>query len=190
MIETQRFIVESTDRENWLEARKTRVTATEVAKAATDSGFKAAVLERQFPTQIDDNPFMEFGRDNENWIAMFLKEEHDTLPNRWLIQSRNNPHHAATPDGLSLDHIAIAEIKTGGKEEYVKPPIQYRRQMQWQMYCTDAAYCVYAFMLRTPEFQPAWMEPSVTEIARDESMIADLVKVANRLLEATEEVFA
>jgi hypothetical protein len=63
VIAASRFLVESTDHENWLEARRGGVTATEVAKAATASGFRAAVEERLNPTTIDDNPFMQFGRD-------------------------------------------------------------------------------------------------------------------------------
>jgi putative phage-type endonuclease len=186
MIAPQRFLVESTDRENWLEARRHGVTATEVAKAATPSGFKVAVEERLNPTAIDDNPFMAFGRDNEGWIARWVKDQTGIMPNRWLLQSENVPEYLATPDGLSLDHTEIAEIKTGGKAEYVNPPIQYRRQMQWQMYVTGAHRCLYAFMLRTEDFQPAWMEPQTKWIEWDLTMITDLLKTAEKLLEESD----
>jgi putative phage-type endonuclease len=190
MIDATRFLVESTDRENWLEARRHGVTATEVAKAATPSGFKVAVEERLNPTAIDDNPFMAFGRDNEGWLARWVKDQTGVMPNRWLIMSDAGYRFLATPDGLSLDHLEIAEIKTGGKAEYVNPPIQYRRQMQWQMLVTGATRCYYAFMLRSADFQPAWMEPKAQWIDRDPDMIANLLGVAANLLAASEETDA
>jgi putative phage-type endonuclease len=189
VIAASRFLVESTDHENWLEARRGGVTATEVAKAATASGFRAAVEERLNPTTIDDNPFMQFGRDNENWIARAVKDQTGIMPNRWLLRSNLFAEYMATPDGLSLDHTEIAEIKTGGKPEYVKPPIQYKRQMQWQMYVSDADRCLYAFMLRTPDFQPAWMEPETLWVDRDPKMISDLLDVAKNLLKETAHAF-
>jgi predicted phage-related endonuclease len=93
----------------------------------------------------------------------------------------------ATPDGLSLDNVAIAEIKTTGKDwNPEKIPVQYRRQVQWQLHVTGARQCVFAWMLREERdgaFMPAWFEPRVVVMERDEEMIASLVKVADGLWE-------
>jgi hypothetical protein len=190
MISADRFVETSDNYEAWLEARRGGVTATEVAKAATPAGLKEALAERANPTPVEVNAYMQFGSDNEDWIARVLKRDFDLMPNRWLIAADGVPQHMATPDALSLDHEWIGEIKTGGKaplskEGLLVPPIAHRRQIQWQLHCTGAKSCVYAFLLRAEVdgvFVPAWLEPQIVIVPRDEEMIADLVRVADQLL--------
>jgi len=190
MIHADRFVETSENYEAWLEARRGGVTATEVAKAATTAGLKEALAERANPTPVEVNAYMQFGSDNEDWIARVLKRDFGLMPNRWLIRSEEFAEHMATPDALSLDHKLIGEIKTGGKAPLDKsgllvPPIAHRRQIAFQLYCTGAKACVYAFMLRAEvdgQFVPAWLEPMCVMVPRDEEMIADLVKVADQLL--------
>ena len=188
MIAPDRFIVQSENREAWLAARRGAVTATEVAKASTPAGFAEALEERRNPTEVVPNEYMTFGSDNENWIALELKRQFGLMPNTWLVAANNDPRHMATPDLLSLDHVKIGEVKTGGTEPK-NPPLAHVRQMQWQMYCTDATSCVYGFMLRAENaegFYPAWMQPKTWLVDRDNDMIAQLVAVADQLLKETE----
>jgi hypothetical protein len=190
VIHADRFIETSDNREAWLAARLGRVTATEVAKAATPAGLRDVLADRADPQPVEVNDYMRFGSENEDWIARYLKAEFGLMPNRWLIRSEQFDEHAATPDGLSVDHEVIGEIKTGGtvpldKNGLLVPPIAHRRQIQWQLYCTGAKSCVYAFMQRAEVggvFVPAWIEPLVVMVPRDEEMIADLVRVADQLL--------
>jgi hypothetical protein len=185
LIAPDRFIVQSENRDAWLAARRGAVTATEVAKAATPAGFQEALEERRNPTEVVANDYMRFGSENENWIALELKRQFGLMPNTWLIASKGKRRHVATPDLLSLDHLTIGEIKTGGKEPS-KPPLAHVRQMQWQMYCAGATSCVYGFMLRGENaagFYPAWPEPKTWIVERDDEMITELIGVANRLLE-------
>jgi hypothetical protein len=77
-------------------------------------------------------------------------------------------------------------VKTTGKDWGDKQiPIQYRRQVQWQLHVTGADYCVFAWLLRIEdrhgEFVPGWFEPKHIIIKRDPVMIADLQDVAERL---------
>ena len=192
MIGADRFIETSENRTAWLAARRPAVTATEVAKASTPGGFAEAVHERQNPTEILPNAYMAFGSANEDWIARVLKRDFDLMPNRWLIAAWDEPRHMATPDCLSLDHIRIGEIKTGGKE-ISRPPLMHVRQMQWQLYTTGAESCVYAFMLRREVngvMVPAWLEPKTWVIERDEQMIKTLIETANALLASDRAVAA
>jgi hypothetical protein len=190
MISADRFIETSDNYEAWLEARRGGVTATEVANAATPAGLKQALADRANPQPVEANAYMQFGSDNEDWIARVLKRDFDLMPNRWLIAADGVPQHMATPDALSLDHEWIGEIKTGGKaplskEGLLVPPIAHRRQIQWQLHCTGAKSCVYAFLLRAEVdgvFVPAWLEPQIVIVPRDEEMISDLVRVADQLL--------
>jgi hypothetical protein len=192
MIPVSRFIVESTDELAWHQARAAGVTATKVAEAATPSGF-AKALEPADP--MDDNPYMQFGRDAEPIIAQQVKDEFGLMPNRWLVAGEN-PRYLATPDLLALDHQTIGEIKTVGERSAWAPgsvkavPIKYRRQIQWQLLCTGAERALLAWNVRVDDgagwFYLGHMEPFTLWIDRDEAMIADLVDVADRLIAAKE----
>lgn len=175
----------------WAEARQSGVTATEVARAATKSGFRDMVAEFETPPEPYDNPYMEFGRKAEGPISLWLKDEMGIFPNEWLI-AHENMVHLATPDGLSLDHTVISEIKTTGKDFDGKIPIAYQRQVQWQLYVTGAEYCVFAWMLRVDSgggyFQPGWIEPKTMIVYPSRDTIEDLIGVADRLWKIKRDV--
>jgi predicted phage-related endonuclease len=88
---------------------------------------------------------------------------------------------------MDLHHDTIAEIKTTGKDwNPEKLPVQYRRQVQWQLFVTGAEMCMFAWMLREERggvFMPAWFDAKTVIVDRDEEMIGDLIRVANQLLE-------
>ena len=177
--------------DEWYKARQFGVSATTVAKAASGpAGFDAELNRALFPEDnvVEDNAYMRFGRDWENWIVENLPAEYGIKPNDWLICGEGqNRWHLATPDGLNKDWSIIAEVKTTGKDwANGKPPIQYRRQVQWQMHVTGAQQCVFAWLLRAEadngDFVPAWLEPKHIIIERDEDIIADLIDVANRFI--------
>jgi len=189
MLSPDQFVAsKSVNAERWLSARREGVTATQVAKAAAGpGGFEQAVADYRADFVENDNPYMAFGRAWEGPISMHLKDKHGVMPNDWLISSEVSDHYLCTPDGLTLDHDAISEVKTTGKDwNPVKIPLQYRRQVQWQLFVTGAEFCYFAWLLREERdgaFMPAWFEPKVITIDRDEEMISELVMVANRLWE-------
>jgi hypothetical protein len=193
LINTDRFIAsKDLDEGAWLAARREGVTATQVAKAATSSGFAEVVATYWDIDGIPDNPYMAFGRDSEKWLSLWTKDQYKIMPNAWLIKAHDGPYYA-TPDGLSTDHKLISEIKTTGKDwaDYSKIPIAYRRQVQWQLYVTGAAACWFVWMLREETnagvFVPAWLEPKSLLIDRDDAMIDNLKKVADKLYRAIHE---
>lgn len=189
MITPERFIAsKSVSHDGWIQARRRGVTATMVAKAASGpGGFEQVAAEFFAEWQEPDNPYMKFGRDWEPIIAGELKNRFGIMPNDWLIQHEEFAHHLATPDGLSFDHTVIAEIKTTGKDwGEGKIPIQYRRQVQWQLHVTGAVSCVFSWMLREErggEFFPAWFDAKSIVMLRDDEMIEQLIDTANRLWE-------
>lgn len=188
MIDPQRFIVRSTERERWLLAREGGVSATTVAEAATPAGFRDVLQARANPVPVDPNPYMVFGTESEPALMEHAHRSFGILPSDWLIAGES-PEHLATPDGLSLDHSLIAECKTAGVD-WGKPPIRYRRQVQWQLAVTGAERCLFVWNLRVPDgqgwFYLGWLEPKTLWIERDEEMISELVAVADRLLMAEE----
>ncbi len=186
VIEVDRFLVRSSDREAWLWHRSQGVTATMVARGFTTAGFAEVVAQMENPVEVTVNAYMEWGNEREPYIAQVVKERYGLLPNDWLISAgvSLSPDRwmMATPDGLSLDHKTIGEYKTGSslgktiKAEHV-------RQMQWQMWVTDAESCVYAFEERRDApsgFAPGFdVECRVVE--RDDKLIKELVAVAEKL---------
>jgi hypothetical protein len=190
MIARERFLAsKSVDEGAWLEARRSGVTATEVALAATPAGFRDALEQRRNPQPVEVNAYMEFGLLWEDWVIDKIAREYDIQSNDFLIAGENR-QHLATPDGLSTDHTVIAEVKTTGKDwgTVEKLPVKYKRQIQWQLHVTNAKFCVVAWLLRdftdTGFMVPAWFRPKVGILERDEDMIGQLVDVAGRLLDA------
>jgi len=189
MIPAQRFRAnKAIDFAGWISAREYGVTATQVASGATPAGFRDLVVELRDPQPIEDNDYMRFGREQEGPISVWVKDNFDIMPNEWLIAHETDPKYLATPDGLSLDHSLISEVKTTGKDWNPENiPIRYRRQVQWQLHVTGAERCLFAWMLRVDAsgvFVPGWMEPKWVWIDRDEEMIADLSAVADSIWEA------
>ena len=177
--------------DEWYKARQYGVSATTVAKAASGpAGYDAELKNALFPeeNEVVDNAYMKFGRDWEQWIVEALPEKYYISHNDWLIRGDDDYRwHLATPDGLSPNWDIIAEVKTTGKDwDGSAIPIQYRRQVQWQLHVTGATYCVFAWLLRAEadngDFVPAWLEPKHIIIERDQAMIDHLIQVAQNFI--------
>lgn len=187
MIPADRFIVQARYRDDWLEARREGVTATAVAECATRSGFEAHVRSWSDPP-FEGNTFTEFGSWAERYLMEYAHDEHGILPSDWLIRG-DVGWQMGTPDGLSLDHRLIAEVKTGGA---VPKSVQraHRDQCQWNLHVTGAVRCLYLFQLRAValdgSFYLGLIEPITFWVDRDEARIAELVQVAHRVMEAKE----
>ena len=186
MIEADRFLARSSDREAWLWHRSQGVTATMVGKAFTPAGFAEVVAELENPREVTPNGFMAWGNEREPYIAEVVKERYGLMPNEWVISKGGklsaDRWQMATPDGMSLDHTMIGEYKTSGKP-LDKIPAHYMRQVQWQLYVTDAESCVFAYELRLDApggFAPGFdVECQIVE--RDEKLIRELVTVAEKV---------
>lgn len=186
MIAVDRFIARSSDRELWLAARLEGVTATQVSKASTPAGFREVIEQIDNPTEIIPNAVMEWGNKREPFIALELKDRFGIMPNEWLIAHDGGLRRwqMATPDGLSLGHSVISEIKTSGKP-LDTIPIHYRRQIQWQLHVTGAEKCLFAYELRLegPEGFVPGFDVRTQWVERDEAMIAGLLQVAEQLMQ-------
>lgn len=184
MIAPNRFIARSSDREAWLYARQQGITATMVAHGSTPAGFRDIVAQMETPVTIEPNAMMDWGNEREPHIAQIVKERFGIMPNDWLIAKDDglNRWQMATPDGLSLDHTVIAEIKTTGKPLDVIP-IRYRRQIQWQLHVTDAERCLFAYELRLqgPEGFVPGFDVQTQWVERDDRQIAELIATAEQL---------
>ena len=188
MIEPERFLVPSREREKWLAVRAEGVTATAVARAVTPDGFREVLDQARHPGELPDNDYMRFGREQEGPIIDKLKTVVDVEANDWLIAKdlADKKWMMATPDGLSSDHSVIAEVKTTGRdwERWERVPAHYHRQVQWQLFVTGARVCIFAWMLRVTKegaMVPAWPGPKFVEVERDEVLMERLEETAQRL---------
>jgi len=176
-------------RPEWLAARESGVTATQVSKAATPAGLKEVLAQIENPVEVIPNAVMDWGNKREPYIAFDIKHrfaEYGLLPNEWLIaaEGAGNEWMLSTPDMLSSDHRFIAEIKTSGKP-LDTIPIHYRRQIQWQLHTTGAERCLFAYEQRLEGlegFVPG-MDIPTQWVDRDDKMISELIDVAQKVQE-------
>lgn len=202
-----RSLGSDSDREAWLEARRSVVTATE-AKRLLMGGPKerqdaAAEMLREKVTgeqSFTGNHFTQWGKLREPVIL-------DELAGRGvvecglLVHAEGNARHAATPDGIVIgfdgDVEALVEIKTSKND--VSPGSGktfdgYLLQMQWQMHCTGAERVLYVWERHDNDWGTTDMdaltlangpkpEPLRTAwVERDQAVIDQLVAKADAFL--------
>ena len=187
--------IKTESREQWLEARRKYVTATEVAQLVRrgqdywDELREIKAGDRTAP-DISGLPAIRHGREREALIAPYVQSlEKGMVPNEDLYV--RNDRYAATPD-LVGDGI-VGEIKTIKDTRLAKlqaakgwPTGQYYDQVQWQLFVTGAIACVFAW-----EPYEDWdgelvpredMRDHIT-IHRDDLRITQLQEVADAFLD-------
>ena len=146
--------IKTESREQWLEARRRYVTATEVAQLVRrgqdywDELREIKAGDRTAP-DISNLPAVRHGREREALIVPYVQSlEQGMAPNEDLYV--RNDRYAATPD-LVGDGI-VGEIKTIKDTRLAKlqaakgwPTGQYYDQVQWQLFVTGAIACIFAW---------------------------------------------
>lgn len=182
------------DEQQWLEARRQGVTATDiVALEKGGAAARAALLKdkRDASRQFHGNAYTAWGLEREPVIAEWISEKFGHQPSDVTFHAAENRRHLATPDGLHIKDgiITIAEIKTSkhdlepGSDAFISS--HYMAQCQWQMYVCDVNECLFVWEVREGEpgdFKPgklghAWIE-------RDEGHIRELIELADSFLHA------
>ena len=187
--------IKTESREQWLDARRRYVTATEVAQLVRrgqdywDELREIKAGQRTAP-DISNLPAVRHGREREAVIVPYVQSlEEGMVPNSDLYV--RNQRYAATPD-LVGDGI-VGEIKTIKDTRLAKlqtakgwPTGQYYDQVQWQLFVTGAIACVFAW-----EPYEDWdgelvpredMRDNIT-IHRDDARINQLREVADAFLD-------
>src|SRR5699024_463788 len=187
--------IKTESREQWLEARRKYVTATEVAQLVRrgqdywDELREIKAGQRTAP-DIGGLPAVRHGREREALIVPYVQSlEEGMVPNSDLYV--RNGRYAATPD-LVGDGI-VGEIKTIKDKRLAKlqaakgwPTGQYYDQVQWQLFVTGAIACDFAWEPygdRGGEVVPREDMREHITIHRDDARINQLREVADAFLD-------
>jgi hypothetical protein len=206
-------IVDSTDRPAWLAARRAGVTATEVRDIRIGRTTVEQVAQEKVAGEdgawLGNIPTVAWGNFREDAIAAELERRYAIRGNRVLYGHGVHSRRLATPDGIGAEltgEVIIAEIKTGaadltvGGAAFVKKG--YGWQIQWQLLVMDAVTCCFAwerhdndftrFDTRNPRVEdgPVMEALQVEWVERDEAAIAELIVIADAVLEAVDTLRA
>lgn len=180
-----------TDREAWLEERRQGISATEIRDLIRGKVREQDLIDLKLGRKTDSftgNVYTDWGNERESVIAAGVRG-YGIEPESRVFHGVQNSRHLASPDGIGVmfDGLAISEIKTAGKDirrGTVKyDETGYELQMQWAMWVTGAARCLFVFEERITvaggfaagQLFSEWVE-------RDEPMIHALIVRADMFL--------
>jgi hypothetical protein len=170
-------VVSGDDRPAWLEARQTRITSTDVAKAMTPSGWRAVVATKLFGLDRADNEYFAHGRDREEAIAAAALDRHGLEPNRFLYDGNS---HSATPDAIHPERAELGEFKTGTGPMPKTTPRLYRDQMYLAQYVFGAERTCLGWEQHSNGV-PVDLEPTWRWVPRDDERIEELLAKSREL---------
>lgn len=182
-----KIVAHSDDRDAWLTARNTGITASNAGQLATENSIDS-ILKSKFYTDFVGNPATDWGIEREPILLEWAKFNQ----NKYLFKSDDNPRFMATPDGIKMsegsDTIVLCQVKTSSKP-LTKIPPNYYRQMQWEMFVMGADRNLLVWE-QHENFVPIGLEPVTLWIERDEETINKLKKLAEALLVRLDEANA
>lgn len=188
---TYRIVNSGTDRSAWLEARRTGITATDVARLASGGAavVEAIKAEKAGLGRDFDTPAMRHGRDREPVIAAYAEATFALSHSTALVASSDRPEHMATPDMLGANTVGEIKTTVHDWQTVADVPKRYHDQMQWEMHVTGATRC---FLIFEPHegFVPLYPDPKHFIIPRDDDRIAELVTIADEFLASDVEASA
>jgi hypothetical protein len=170
-------IVSGQDRPAWLEARKTRITSTDVAKAMSPSGWRTVVTTKLFGDRLEDNPFMAHGRGREHHIAEAALRLHGMVANHFLYDGNGN---SATPDAIHPDRTELGEYKTSTQPLPATTPRLYRDQIYLAQHVFGATRTLLGWEHHVNGV-PVDLEPAWRWIERDEERLEELLAKSREL---------
>lgn len=179
-----RIVADSTDRVAWLRARSRGITATDVARLATERSVQAVVLDKLHGSRFAGNAFTDHGREREPEIAKWVQDGFGIVPSTALFHAANDRRHLATPDGLAVSAggaLELAEIKTTSSA-WRSVPRSYLRQVWWQQYVLGAERTLLVWEQHR-DFVPVDAEPKYRWIDRDDNEIHVLVGLASQVID-------
>lgn len=137
--------------EEWLEARRSRITASEIGcivgvEGALSSPFEIWLRKKGLLKEVPDNPAMQRGRNYEDLLRQLAEEKSGRNLRPEVVENVKEPWILASLDALSEDETHFWEFKIpglhtylmakhGGVEGLKESVAQYYAQVQWQHLC-------------------------------------------------------
>lgn len=179
-----RVVASSTDRVAWVRERSRGVTATDAAKLSGPGSVRQAVFDKLHGAGFSGSIYTEYGREREPIIAAWASEQFGFEASTKLFHAATERRHLATPDGIRLvdGQLELCEIKTSTKP-WRTPPRKYLRQVWWQQHVLGAERTLLVWEVHH-NFVPVADEPEWIWVDRDDREIAQLVGLADLMLEA------
>lgn len=180
-------VVPFTSEEDWLAARRGKITATRIAKLANGGAAARVAVAKDMDGDSPPftNQFMEWGKEREPYLIGYLNFVYDIEPSRDLYVCGD---YAATPDGITYGmdgELTLAEVKTTVKplgatpEELRQVNPQYYDQVCWAAGVCGATSTVFAWELHE-NFVPVRTEHFV--IPFDSDRFAELKEIADEFM--------
>lgn len=168
-----------TSEAEWLDERRIRVTATDIARLANGGPavWAAVKAEKHGAGGFSGNVYTAWGSEREPVIVERLGFLYDVTPNQSLWVDGN---WAATPDAVSPTRNGEAKTTVrdwGDLDGLHRVHRDYVDQMQWAMLVRDVGECVLGWEPHE-NFQPLPIRDLI--VPRDEGRIAELVEIAER----------
>ncbi len=189
----------------WFAARCGKVTASKIGDltAKTKTGWSASranymallVAERLTQTVAESysNSAMQWGKDHEDEAARVYAFERGIQLNRVpFVLHPTIDEAGASPDRLAGDD-GLIEIKCPNTATHIETLLggsidgKYVKQMQWQMLCTERAWC--DFVSFDPRL-PVEMQLHVTRVHRDDAVISELEAAVRAFLSELDDTVA
>lgn len=180
-------------RADWLELRRTHITATDVAQAATGYyGTLRTVVEDKLTPPDDDGPTDAMARGLAAETPLVLAVEALTglhVINRQLFAHQpDRPEWACTLDGelaASPDGPPLAVLETKTRNQRVPVPAPYYRvQVEWQMLIRGLDVGLIArgdYTDDTPDGSEVLVGLRLQRVETDPGLRAQLIEVADRI---------
>jgi len=158
--------------QEWLQWRKTGITASEIAAILGLSPYKtpwqvwAEKTGLVPPEDLSNNPFVAAGVAQEDTARQFFERQHDDILLPVCVKSTKYPFLKASLDGLSQDNIPV-ELKVPSEATWDKVDIEgenseafklYYPQIQHQILVTDAS-CGWLVFYRDGQLREFFIEP-------------------------------
>ncbi len=201
----ERFGPSDEDRPEWLGARRSGLTATEIKELWMASPgqrvlLQAELIEKKLGRKQDSfqgNKYTAWGKEREPVIAELVRERFGIQPESRLVRAAANSRHLASPDGIGVGfdgELVIGEIKTSGKDIAPESPAfvatGYLVQMVWQGYVIGARRCPYAWELRegagtdADPFVPGVTGFHWVDLDEHRALLEELLAIADAFLAA------
>lgn len=181
-------VLENASREEWLEQRRTGITATDIARLhyGGPAAWEQVRSEKEgCASAFLGNRYTAWGHEREPVIMGLVSFAYDIEPNDKLCVYDGDDPWLATPDGLGIG--MNAEVKTTVTDwplALESIPKKYLAQVDWAQLVTGASQTAFAWEPHE-NFVPGEIRTLIIE--RDDARIAALVETARRFLEFNSE---